>query len=90
MRKLSKAEEITWWVIVVLIVIFVASLVVHGATQPINIDTKTHAVQAPSASTVAPADFDFTGRTVLGISGGGGLTGAGNLPPIFTTSFPRT
>jgi len=79
-----------FWAIIIGIVVFLSLIIfVNGANEPINIDTKTHAVRPPSASTVAPADFDFTGRTVLGIGGGvGTVTSVGLAAPavLFSVS----
>jgi hypothetical protein len=53
-----------------------AAPALFGATESLVLDSKTHQVQKPSVSSTAPADFNFTGLTVLGIvgSGGGGGT----------------
>src|SRR6516225_6381467 len=64
--------------IFIAVTVMLALLVfVYGATEGISIDTKTHAVRPPSTSASAPADFDFTGRTVLGLATGGGGTPGG-------------
>ena len=53
--------------IVLLLIAAAAMYVAYGAEEAVKVDTLTHAVKAPTASASAPADFDFTGRTVIGL-----------------------
>src|SRR5262245_3209042 len=71
----------------ILLLLFVAAA--HGANEPIRVDTKSHQVLPPTVSPVAPADFDFTGRTVIGLPGGGG-GGGGTVTSVGLAAPPET
>lgn len=50
-----------------LLILLLAAPALFGATESLVLDSKTHGVLKPSTSSAAPADFDFTGRSIIGL-----------------------